>query len=201
MFKGHWDIVWSRRVWFNAATLPEKPSVINTETKSLGRGKYDLIHSLKSFYKWVKGIRRQRERYLQTERSRSKKKKKKEGRGGWGRRRERGRGRCITPENMAYLRGEEGKREQAGQKGERRAFFSRQQNFLQHLVATSQALFFRFRLRKSWLVAWSTSFRCRLCPEEGAQMRSSLQITIQQSLFLIAAWRFINKTCKLRHYH
>lgn len=61
---------------------------------------------------------------------------------------------------------------QAGQREERQAFFffffSRQQNFLQPPTATSQALFFRFGFRRSWRVAWSASFRCRLPgPEPG----------------------------------
>lgn len=61
---------------------------------------------------------------------------------------------------------------QAGQREERRAFFfffSRQQNFLQPPTATSQALFFRFGFRRSWRVAWSASFRCRLWREEDEE--------------------------------
>lgn len=62
---------------------------------------------------------------------------------------------------------------QAGQREERRAFFffffSRQQNFLQPPTATSQALFFRFGFRRSWRVAWSASFRCRLWQEEDEE--------------------------------
>lgn len=77
---------------------------------------------------------------------------------------------AFSPENMSYLRDEGGGRRrgggQAGQREERRAFFffffSRQQNFLQPPTATSQALFFRFGFRRSWRVAWSASFRCRL---------------------------------------
>lgn len=73
--------------------------------------------------------------------------------------RRRGEG-CISPENISNLRDKEGKRGQA--------IFSRQQNFLWQLMAASQALFFCFRFRKSWLVAWSTSFQCRLpAPERG----------------------------------
>lgn len=55
---------------------------------------------------------------------------------------------AFSPENMSYLRDGEGKRGQAGQREERRAFFSRQQNFLQQLLATSQALFFSFGFQK-----------------------------------------------------
>lgn len=61
---------------------------------------------------------------------------------------------------------------QAGQREERQAFFfffSRQQNFLQPPTATSQALFFRFGFRRSWRVAWSASFRCRLWQEEDEE--------------------------------
>lgn len=61
---------------------------------------------------------------------------------------------------------------QAGQREERQAFFfffSRQQNFLQPPTATSQALFFRFGFRRSWRVAWSASFRCRLWREEDEE--------------------------------
>lgn len=68
-------------------------------------------------------------------------------------------------------RGNSGSRRDRGR--ERRAFFSQQQNFLQHLMATSQALFFKFGLRKSWLVAWSTSFRCTLC-SEGEQRKQQV---------------------------
>ena len=85
---------------------------------------------------------------------------------------------AFSPENMSYLRdkgwGEE-LRGQAGQREERRAFFSRQQNFLQQPMATSQALFFWFGFRKSWRVAWSTSFRCRLWREEDEE---KVRITI-----------------------
>lgn len=61
---------------------------------------------------------------------------------------------------------------QAGQREERQAFFfffSRQQNFLQPPTATSQELFFRFGFRRSWRVAWSASFRCRLWREEDEE--------------------------------
>lgn len=61
---------------------------------------------------------------------------------------------------------------QAGQREERQAFFfffSRQQNFLQPPTATSQELFFRFGFRRSWRVAWSASFRCRLWQEEDEE--------------------------------
>lgn len=74
---------------------------------------------------------------------------------------------CISPENMSHLRVEEGKQGQAGQREERRAFFSQQKNFLQRLP-TSQALFFSFRLIKGWWVAWSVSFQCRHpVPKQG----------------------------------
>lgn len=83
---------------------------------------------------------------------------------------------AFSPENMSYLRDEGGGRRrgggQAGQREERRAFFfffSRQQNFLQPPTATSQALFFRFGFRRSWRVAWSASFRCRLWQEEDEE--------------------------------
>lgn len=70
-------------------------------------------------------------------------------------------------------RGEDKRGGQAGQREERRAFFffffSRQQNFLQPPTATSQALFFRFGFRRSWRVAWSASFRCRLWREEDEE--------------------------------
>lgn len=70
-------------------------------------------------------------------------------------------------------RGEDKRGGQAGQREERRAFFffffSRQQNFLQPPTATSQALFFRFGFRRSWRVAWSASFRCRLWQEEDEE--------------------------------
>lgn len=78
---------------------------------------------------------------------------------------------AFSPENMSYLR-DEGGGGQAGQREERQAFFfffSRQQNFLQPPTATSQALFFRFGFRRSWRVAWSASFRCRLWQEEDEE--------------------------------
>lgn len=55
--------------------------------------------------------------YLQIVREQQSRKK------GEGRRRERGKGRCISSENKSYLRDEEGGG-QAGQREERRAFFS-----------------------------------------------------------------------------
>lgn len=48
--------------------------------------------------------------------------------------------------------------------------------FSDKLVATSQALFFILGFRRSWLVAWSASFQCRLW-EEHRWTRSRLQIT------------------------
>lgn len=98
--------------------------------------------------------------YLQTvERTLIKKKK-----GGLGKGIERGKDRCISPENMSYLRDEGGgKQGQAGQSEERRAFFSRQQNFLNNSWPLLRHFSSCVRFRRSWWVAWSTFFRCRLC--------------------------------------
>lgn len=109
-----------------------------------------------------------------------------------GRRGDRGEGGCISPENMSYLRAEEGKQGQAGQREERRAFFSQQQNVLWRLMATSQALFFRFRFRKSWREAWSTSFQCRHpAPERGCVIVAARGWRLwgtQQRRCLLSSW-------------
>lgn len=141
--------------------------------KLLGeKGKYDLIRSLKSLYKWVKGMRRERGGIYRQSREHWSRKKK----GGLGKGIERGKDRCISPENMSYLRDEGGgKQGQAGQSEERRAFFSRQQNFLNNSWPLLRHFSSCVRFRRSWWVAWSTFFRCRLCWEEGAQTGSWLQ--------------------------
>ena len=138
-----------------------------------GRGNTTLIILWKAYTnEWR--IRGEGEGYIYRQPENSDQEKRGEGKG----REKGGKGWCIFFLRTCHISGtREGG--QAGQREERRAFFfffsSRQQNFLQPPMATSQALFFRFGFRKSWRVAWSTSFRCRLWREEDEE---KVRITI-----------------------